>query len=212
MRIIMMILISLSCMTAWPVAAQETGAPDIRLLDWTGDHILNRVVVPSNERPQGEVQLIQRRDLLVVQTLLSSRILKRVVATIDIKENQSWPAQREGHADSLRYRDELYRAAEKSWEAFRQRGDPSQEHQALAIEFIAGPEQSFIALSLPQLSKDGANLKLIGKQTLKLWQTNGSYVRENIVEIVMDSFHLGGADARELLKPLWPGRQTLSPY
>lgn len=208
MRIIMMICIGICCLPAWPVAAQGPESRYAEPFDGSQDLIVQRVVVPSAEKPQGEVQVIQRRDLLVVQTLLSSRILKRVVAAIDAKESRSWPEAREGHTDSLHYREELFRATEKSWEAYRQRSDRSQEHQTLAIEFIIGPSLSLIALSLPQLTEENGNLHLISKQPVKIWRGGEAYVRENIFEIIKDSFQLGDSETEKFLKPLLPSRKT----
>jgi len=210
MRIVMIIWIVICCLAVWPVAAQEPELRYAEQLDWTEDLILRRTVVPSAEQPQGEVQLIQRRDLLVVQTLLSSRVLKRVVAAIDAKESRNWPEVREGYIDSNHYREELFRATEKSWEAFRQRSDRNQARQTLAIEFILGPKHALIALSLPQLTEDDGNLRLIDKQPVKIWRGSDDYVRENLFEIIQDSFHLDDIATEELLKPLWPGRETTS--
>ncbi|MBE0576274.1 MAG: hypothetical protein IH613_10290 [Desulfuromonadales bacterium] len=207
MRIVMLTWIGIFCLATWSIAAQEPGARYAGQLDWTRDLIVKRVVVPSADQPEGEVQLIRRGDLLVVRTLLSSRILKRVVAAIDSRENRSWPETREGHIDSLRYREELFRATEKSWEAFRQRSDRNRDRQTLAIEFILGPNQSLIALSLPQLSEKGGNLCLIDKRSLKVWRGSEDYVRANILEIIKDSFHLDDAAIAELLKPLWPSHK-----
>lgn len=210
MRIVMLICMVICCQAVRPVAARDSEARYSGQLDWTQDRVVQRVVVPSSERPQGEVQLVARQDLLVVQTLLWSPILKRVVAAIDAKESRSWPEAREGHADSLHYREELFRATETSWEAFRQREDRSQDRQALSIEFIVGPRQALIALSLPQLAEDDGTLHLLDKQTIKVWRTAENYVRENIVEIVRDSFHLDASAAEKLLKPLWPSLKEAS--
>ncbi|MGK2904742.1 MAG: hypothetical protein ACSLFH_00115 [Desulfuromonadales bacterium] len=203
----MLIWIGICCLAAGPVLAQEAESRSAESLDWTQDLILQRVVVPSTEQPQGEVQLIQRGDLLVVQTLLSSRVLKRVAAAIDAKESRNWPEARAGHIDSLRYREELFRATEKAWEAFRQRSDHEQDRQTLAIEFIIGPKQSLIALSLPQLAEDGIYLRLVDKQPLKVWRGSEVYVQANIVEIVKDSFHLDDTATEKLLKSLWPSHK-----
>jgi hypothetical protein len=187
------------------VAAGESTSRYAEELTWDQDLIVQRATVPSVEQPQGEVQLIQRRDLLVVQTLLSSRVLKKVAAAIDAKESRNWPEAQQGYIESLRYRDELFRATEESWEAFRQRSDRSQDRQTLAIEFILGPKISLIALSLPHLSVDKGNLLLIDKRLLKIWRSNEDYVRENMFEIVKNSFHLSDTTAEKLLTPLWPG-------
>ena len=206
MRIVTMIWIGICCLavltalTPFASGAQETGSRYAEQLDWTQDQIVKRVVVPSTDQPQGEVRLIRRHDRLVVQTLLSSRILKRVVAAIDARERRSWAEAREGHVASIRYREELFRATEKAWEVFRQRGNRDETRQTLAIEFILGPEKSLIALSLPQIAGEYGYLRLIDKRPVKVWRVSGDYVRENAMEIIKDSFHLDDADAKELLK------------
>ena len=128
------------------------------VLDASRDRVVARVVVPSVDKPQGEVQVLRRGDLLVVQTLLASRILKRVVAAIDQKEQRRWPDTRTGHIDSKRYRDELFRATSETWSRFKQRSDKNENRQYLAIEFILGPKQSLIALSAPQVTGDYGQL------------------------------------------------------
>ncbi len=199
MKIISILLMGLCCLSGLAWAAPESGSQDTGQADWSEDRILERVIVPSAEQPQGEVQLLQRRDLLVVQTLLSSRILKRVVAAIDGKEQRNWPETRVGHLASMRYRDELFRATEESWQAFRQRSDRNQDQQTLAIEFILGPDKSMIALSLPKLAGSYGQLQLIDKQPIKSWRVNGDYVRKNMIEIIADSFQLDERAAEERL-------------
>lgn len=176
------------------------------MLDAQGDQVLQRVVVPSAEQPQGEVQLIRRGDLLVVQTLLASRILKQVVGVIDGKEQRSWPEERDGHLASRRYRDELFRATEQVWEMFRQRPELAETRQFLAIEFIYGPGRALIALSAPVLAGDYGSLRLTAKRPLQAWRSSEQYVRGNIIEIVQDSFRLDQHAAEALLQPLWPKR------
>ncbi|PLX99513.1 MAG: hypothetical protein C0623_09270 [Desulfuromonas sp.] len=168
-------------------------------LDAEQDQLMQRVVVPSVEKPQGEVQVLRRGDLLVVQTLLASRILKRVVAVIDQKEQRRWPESREGHVDSKRYREELFRAMTEVWQRFRQRADKTEKRQYLAIEFILGPERSLIALSAPQVTGEYGQLQLTGKETLAAWRSSEQYVSNNIKEIIQDSFDLDAAAAEKLL-------------
>ena len=207
MKIVMLIWIGICCLAVWPAltpfasGAQETVSRYAEQLDWAQDQVVQRVVVPSLEQPQGEVQLIRRRGLLVVQTLLASRVLKRVVAAIDAKERSRWPEASDGHVASRRYRDELFRATEKAWEAFRQRSDRNETRQTLAIEFILGQEKSLIALSLPQIAGEYGNLSLVDKQPVKIWRASGAYVRGNILEIIKDSFQLDDVDVENLLKP-----------
>ena len=174
------------------------------LLETANDQVVQRVVVPSIEQPQGEVQLIRRNDLLVVRTLLASRVLKRVGASIDAKERRNWPESRDGHVASIRYRDELFRAVEQSWESFRKRTDPTETRQFLAIEFILADDSAAISLSVPSLAGDYGSMILSDQDVIQTWKTSQHYVHNNILEIVRDSFRLDEQAASQLLAPLWP--------
>jgi hypothetical protein len=192
-------------------AGTDSGDRYAARLDPQEDYILQRVVVPSAEQPQGEVQLVRRGDLLVVQTLLASRILKQVAGVIDGKEERNWPETRDGHLASRRYREELFRASEQAWEIFRQRPDPAESRQFLAIEFIFGTDLSLIALSSPTLAGDYGGLHLTAKRPLQVWRTTDDYMRGNILEIVRDSFSLDRVAAETLLQPLWPSHVPQRP-
>ena len=174
------------------------------LLETANDQVVQRVVVPSIEQPQGEVQLIRRNDLLVVRTLLASRVLKRVGASIDAKERRNWPESRDGHVASIRYRDELFRAIEQSWERFRKRTDPTETRQFLAIEFILADDSAAISLSVPSLAGDYGSMILSDQDVVQIWKTSQHYVHNNILEIVQDSFRLDEQAASQLLASLWP--------
>lgn len=199
----------LTCLWICATVLNAASAPDSAerykgMLDAHADQVLQRVVVPSAEQPQGEVQLIRRGELLVVQTLLASRVLKHVIGAIDGKEQRNWPEARDGHLASLRYRDELFRASEQAWEVFRQRQNLAENRQYLAIEFIYGADRAVIALSLPTLAGDYGSLSLTAKNPIQAWRSSEPYVRGNIVEIVQDSFRLDRPAAEALLQPLWP--------
>ena len=65
------------------------GAPALPapLLDAAADRVVARTVVPDATRKVGEVRLVQRGDAVVVQTLLATTVLPRVVAEIRKKED-----------------------------------------------------------------------------------------------------------------------------
>lgn len=195
------------CLAVAGLAAGELPADRYAaLIDNRADRLVQRVVVPSAEQPQGEVRLLRRGDLLVVQTVLASRVLKQVVAAIDGKEERNWPEPREGHRDSRKYRDELFRATGQAWEIFRHRQDPEEKRQFLVIEFICGTDRSLIALYAPGLAGDYGSLERADRQLLNAWRTAGHYMQGNIIEIVRDSFDLDRAAAETLLRPLWPAQ------
>jgi hypothetical protein len=187
-------------------AAREPAIRYAEMLDEQGDQVLHRAVVPSREKPQGEVQLIRRGKLLVVQTLLASPVLKRVAAVIDDKEQHNWPESREGYLDSRRYREELFRATEQAWNLFRQRQELAEARQFLAIEFIVGPGLDIIALSAPTITGSYGNMRLTTKRPLQVWRSTDQYVRGNIIEIIQDSFGLDRPATEAMVQPLWPSR------
>jgi len=201
MRTLMMTWLAVCGLTVWAVAGQDDLARYAAQLDESRDRILERVVVPSAEQPQGEVQLVRRGELLVVRTLLASTVLKRVAAAIDAKEQRNWPESREGHRASKQYREELFRATELAWDAYRARSDRGEARQMLAIEFIVGPrDQALVALSLPRLAGTSGALEVREKQPLKVWRAPAGYVRGNMLEIVMDSFDLDRSGAEKMIR------------
>jgi len=159
-------------------------------LDPSRDRVVQRVVVPSREQPQGEVQIVRRGERLVVQTLLASRVLKRVAAAIAAKEERRWPPDSDGHAGSLRYREALHQAVGQAWEAFLRRTDRQESRQFLAIEFITDGRQSLVALSLPTLAGEAGGLRVEDKQVLEVWSAPRDYVVGNSASIVADNFEL----------------------
>jgi len=192
-RVLVLLLLAVS--TAW--GAEPRFAAQ---LDPSHDRVIERVVVPTREQPQGEVQVVRRGELVVVQTLLASRLLKRVAATIDAKEQKSWPPGSDGYAGSLRYRDELYQAVARSWQDYRQREDRSETRQRLVIEFILGPRHSLVALSLPVYTGEPGNLQVVDKQVVSVWSAPRDYVRLNSAAIVADNFNLDTQAAAKLLE------------
>ncbi|MGH7804251.1 MAG: hypothetical protein ACREQJ_07870 [Candidatus Binatia bacterium] len=73
--------------------------------------ILRRAWIPSAARPQGEIRLADRSSVPVIEVLLHTRLLSRVVARIRDKEKAAWPDGSE-HADaSRRYLEALEQSA-----------------------------------------------------------------------------------------------------
>ena len=159
-------------------------------LDPSRDELVRRAVVPSPEQPHGEVQVVRRDGLVVVQTVLASPVLRRVAAAIASKEARRWPQGSDGYAGSQRYQAELHQAAGAAWQLFRERPDRDEKRQFLTIEFILGPRQALIALSLPRISGEPGTLQVSAKNVLAVWSGPRAYVRANSAAIVADSFGL----------------------
>ena len=157
-------------------------------------------MVPSENQPQGEVQIVRRNRELLVRTLIASTVLKQVVAVIDAKEQRRWPETSGGFVSSQRYRDELYKATQRVWEQFRSRDDQSERHQALGIDFSAEHKRGRIELFAPQLDGTYGSLVLDRSEPLREWRVGGDYASQNMVAIIADSFNLDSQAAAVLLE------------
>jgi hypothetical protein len=173
-----------------------------RLLDGGEDRIVRSAFVPSKTLRQGEVRLIRRGRAAVLQTVLSTRYLKRVIAEIRRKEAASWPEGRNGQTDSLRYVDALTRAQAGIQERYRGRGG---RRQRLLIEFILSDGDSLVALSEPEIEEDGdGHFLVVSKRPVAVLPLSRTYVRGNFYEISRDALKLEGEEAVRILEPLLP--------
>jgi hypothetical protein len=179
------------------------------LLDGAEDRIVQSAYVPSEEQPQGEVRLLRRGDAVVMQTVLHSKFLKRVVAEIRKKESASWPAEREGHADSIRYVDALTEANNRIQQRFRQRKSRSERRQKLLIEFILSEKSALVALYEPELAEEDGRYRVTSKSPVAILELSRAYVRGDIHEIAWDALGLSKKEAKKLLEPMLPGEPAV---
>ncbi len=121
--------------SAWAADGKATTAY-AHLLDDKRDEIVRSEFVPTEEQPVGEVRLIRRGQAVVMQTVLHTALLKRVVAEIRKKELASWPPERKGHGDAQEYIDAITTAQQRIQERYRQREDRGDRRQKMLIEFI----------------------------------------------------------------------------
>ncbi len=75
------------------------------------DTPIAHVAVPEPSRRVGEVRVHRHGGVRIVQTMLYTKLLERVVAEIARKEAANWPPERAGHADAERYIAALREAA-----------------------------------------------------------------------------------------------------
>jgi len=174
------------------------------LLDPGADRVLSRVVVPDPARRVGEVRLLSRGNAVVVQTLLSTKVLARVVGEIRKKEDSAWPQGSSGRADSERYVSAL-EALGKNLE-FRQVTVAWAERRLrLLIEFVADGDNAGVVLgSWDGNEVDGAFAPTTRDATTQLL-LGRDYVLRNMRVILADSFHLADADL-DRLGDLGPAR------
>lgn len=171
-------------------------------LDGSSDTVLNRAFVPSAEKRHGEVRLVRRDSGLTVQTLLYSKLLKRVVARIGEKERQQWPSGSDGHRDSLTYVDTIVQAQQEIAETSREGAKEDDRRQAMLIEFVCQPTAALVAVYEPQVQQAGEELTITDKRLLAILEPSRQYVFENMKLIVADSLGLPEAEIYELFDGL----------
>jgi len=179
--------------TADPAAPPDTG----------GDVVVDRAFVPSEQRPQGEVRLVRRGGHVVVQTILYTRVLKRVLANIAGKEQRNWPAGAEGHADAERYLAALEEFRKGAAAARQGAGDGGSGESGVAsgrrvtmiIEFVDTGESTILSLGGVDLEGDGGAVRVVRRQTPVVLKPSAAYVRRNMRLIVADAFQVSVEEA-----------------
>lgn len=164
--------------------------------------VIRHTPVPEEPPYQGEVRVVRRGSAQVVQTLLYSKVMIRVIGAIQRKESKAWPKEREGAEDSRRYAEELMQAyllvKERAKE--RQKTGERERYLQLMIEFVHDGDKSYVALYAPSLTQDEERLVLNKKELLKKLPLSPGYVRKNMQLIVQDSFRLDAGQAAGLLQ------------
>ena len=164
--------------------------------------VIRHTPVPEDPPYQGEVRVLRRGSAQVVQTLLYSKVMIRVIGAIQRKESNSWPLEREGAQDSRRYSDELMQAYALVKERFkeRQKAGEKERHIQLLIEFVHDGEKDYVALYAPSITQDDERLVLNKKELLKKLPLSRGYIQKNMQLIVQDSFRLDAGKAAALLQ------------
>lgn len=174
------------------------------------DEIVRAAFVPSEDQPQGEVRLIRRGHAAVMQTVLYSRYLKRVVAEIRKKELASWPPSREGHDDARRYIEAVLAARELVQRRFGERADRGDRRQNMLIEFILSGTASRVTISEPELEEANGRMRVVARHPIATLELSRTYVRGDFYEIARDALKLGRREARDILEPLLPPESPAS--
>jgi hypothetical protein len=169
------------------------------LFDAGAEVVVATTAVPAPERRVGEVRLLRRGPVAVVQTALDTALLPRVVAEISRKEAANWPPDRSGHDDALRYVAALGEVGAELRR--RQPRDPRRAHRRLhlLIEFALSSREAAVAISGWEAGAGGTMRRA---EPLVVLQPSRGYVRANMRLIVADAFHVDGAALDALLAPL----------
>jgi hypothetical protein len=191
--------------TAGAAFAQEA------LLEAGADRLIARVEVPSPAQRVGEVRLVKRGDADVVQTLLYSKVLSRVVAEIRAKEAANWPPGREGHDDMKAYVEALDRVRKRIWDEQPKDERRADRRQRMLIEFVLGERDALVAVGSFEMEETEAAPRITSRRVDVVLEPAREYVRRNMRLIAADSFHREGADLDALLAPLSGVRAGSSP-
>jgi hypothetical protein len=166
-----------------------------------GEKRWGRTFVPDEVRKVGEVRLLTRGDADVVETVLYTPLLRRVVREIRQKEMKNWPDGAAGHEDAVRYVDALERA-ERTLSA-RLGGEGSDDRvRRLLIEFVLTPTQAAVVLSRFESQGEGDDVRVVAHEPLAVLELSRDYVRRNMRLIAADSFAVDGESLDRLVSPL----------
>ena len=184
-------------------AGAEPPAPpchDARL-DARSDEVVARSYVPSEARRVGEVRLIRRSDANVVQTLLYTKVLSRVVGEIRKKELANWP-DGPGRADALRYVGALEAVRERVFRELSKREPKSDRRQKVWIEFLVAPRTALVAIGRFEMETRDGEVRVVEREPIVVLEPSREYVVRNMRLIAADSFRVEGEALRALLAPL----------
>lgn len=181
-------------------AAPASPTLPVWLFDPASDRVVARTVVPDPTRRVGEVRLVTRGAATVVQTLLATRLLARVVAEIRKKEERNWPREAEGYGDMIRYVDALADAAA----TLRARAETGPDRRArLLVEFVAGETASAVLLAEFDGDEVDGAIEPQSRRPIATLALKRAYVFPNMRFILADAFHVPEPEV-ERLGPLGP--------
>ena len=156
-----------------------------------------RALVPTAGRPHGEIRLAVSDRGVVVQTVLHSRVLRRVVGRIADKERSGWPPDSAGREDAERYVAALADAVDR----LRAAGPPAADrYRSLCIEFFPPQDAGRVVISGARVEASPDGLRLIEKTEPEIaLDVSAEYSGRNRRLIVADAFGLDEAAAADLL-------------
>lgn len=177
-------------------------AQEADLLDASADRVVQRVFVPSPEQKVGEVRLIVRGDANVVQTLLYTKVLSRVVGEIRKKESANWPAERAHHADAARYLEALVHVQKTIWDRMPKDKQVADRRQRMLIELVLSARAAVVVVGAFDMTDAGGEVKVTRREPLARLDLSRDYVKQNMRLIAADSFRVENAALESLLAPL----------
>lgn len=186
-------IVALATMLA---VGRASASPDA-LNDGSHDEVKATRVVPDPTRKVGEVRLLARGKAVVVQTVLSTKLLDRVTGEIRRKEEANWPA-----GDPSR---DAYVAALEKVRGIIDKRDPGADWKGrrknLLIEFAADDANASVFLG--SFKASGEDDAVIEREVLETLDLPRSYVLRNMRLILADSFKVAETEV-DKIGPLGP--------
>jgi hypothetical protein len=188
-------ILALSVLSA--SAGEPPGDLPAALLEAANDRVIATTVVPDDVRKVGEVRLVARGEATVVQTLLATRALDRVVSEIRKKEEANWPADDPQRRSVERYLSALFRTAD-ALVAGRETRDGGERRLRLLIEFVASAGATGVLVGEFTSDDVGGHLQPTARRPVETFALPRAYVLRNMRLILADAFHLPEGDIAKL--------------
>lgn len=174
-----------------PVATQQ------RFSQAASDRVAATTSIPDPSRKVGEVRLVERGEVTVVQTLLWTKLLSRVLSEIRSKEGSNWPPGTEGTQRYLAALD----AAKETLEA--RRDENGDRRRRLFIEFAADKTDSLVLIGTFETDPEEKKITPRERRLFQVLALPRDYVLRNMRLILADSFRIAEGEV-ERLGPLGP--------
>ena len=157
--------------------------------------------IPNRFIKQGEIRVLKQDDAVIVQTILHTKYLDRIVEEIDKKEKEYWGDE---HEASRSYVSRLQEAVAEAHALAARNGE---EKRRLAINFIEDAKGTRTVFSMPKIvESEGRYAPVIGEP----WQVlpcPRDYIRGNQDEIIDDAF---GRKGRKIQKQVDANRDRIA--
>ncbi len=196
------LLALLSLALAIAAAAQPGAESAGPLLERSGDRVLHRSDIRSRGGRHGELRLVARGSTRVVQTLLYTKLLRRVLAEIRDRERENWPAGAAGSEASERYLAALD-SAERAIPIPRigDRGAAAERRRPLLIEFAVSNSEAAVMLLEPRVSEADGEISIAGARLIERLDLPRDFVQRNMRLIAEEHFAAERDELTWLLAP-----------
>ncbi|MCX8071295.1 MAG: hypothetical protein N3C12_02420 [Candidatus Binatia bacterium] len=190
----------INALRSWLLICASAAVAVIADATTTTERIVHRCPIVAADATIGEVRLLLRNGSTVVQTLLQTVLMKRVVAEIRKKEESNWPAERPGANSARHYVSALERVQQRLWRQRTRNTRGPNPPQRLAIEFVSGPGGSWVELATFTAQGNPPNFEIETLTPLERLSLEPAYIAENLRLILLDACHLDRPRLDELLR------------